>query len=60
MNLTGGITMLNEKNTVNWLRFIRDVLDDKECKQKINTFIKKHYHNNPKYTSHLIYNRYCK
>ena len=52
--------MLNDKNTVNWLRFVRDILNDKDCKKKINSFIYKHYHNNPTYTSHLIYNKYCK
>lgn len=52
--------MLNDKNTVNWLRFVRDILDDKDCKKKINNFIYKHYHNNSGYTSKLIYNKYCK
>lgn len=52
--------MLTENNTLNWLRFMRDILDDKECTQKINNFIKKSSHGTHQDTSKRIYNKYCK
>lgn len=60
MNLTGGIIMLTENNTLNWLRFMRDVLDNKEDTKLINDFIYKHWGHSAKYTSRIIYNKYCK
>lgn len=52
--------MLTENNTLNWLRFMRDVLDDKECTKKINDFIKNSSHGSSQDTSKRIYNKYCK
>lgn len=52
--------MLTEYNTLNWIRFMRLILDDKECTQKINKFIRKETGNGFRYTSKNIYNKYCK
>lgn len=52
--------MLTQYNTLNWVRFLRHIIDDKECKQKIKRFIYSHYNKNNRYTSYLMYNRYCK
>ena len=52
--------MLTENNTLNWLRFMRDVLDDRECSEKINKFILRNAHGTTKDISKRIYNNYCK
>lgn len=52
--------MLTENNTLNWLRFMRDVLGNKEDTKLINDFIYKHWSHSAKYTSRIIYNKYCK
>lgn len=52
--------MLTENNTLNWLRFMRLILNDKECTKKINKFIKKSSHGTSQETSRRIYNKYCK
>ena len=52
--------MLTENNTLNRIRFIRDVLDDKECTKKINEFIRKENGTSFEYTSAKIYRKYCK
>lgn len=52
--------MLTENNTLNWIRFMRDILDDKECTQKINNFIQREKGTSKEYTSAKIYRKYCK
>lgn len=52
--------MLTENNTLNWIRFMRLILDDKECSKQINSFIKKEKGISFKYTSANIYKKYCK
>lgn len=52
--------MLTKNNTLNWLRFMRDILDDKECSEKINKFILKNSHGTAREVSERIYRRYCK
>lgn len=52
--------MLTENNTLNWLRFMRLILSDKECSKKINRFISRNSHGTHQEISKRIYDRYCK
>lgn len=52
--------MLTENNTLNWLRFMRDILDNEKCSKQINKFILKNSHGTTKEISKRIYDRYCK
>lgn len=52
--------MINENNTVNWLQFLSKILPNGNDTKTIKTFLKKHYTTSAKYTSQLIYHKYCK
>lgn len=52
--------MLTENNTLNWIRFMRLILNDKECSRQINSFIRKEKGISNEYTSAKIYRKYCK
>lgn len=51
-------TEITEHNILNWLRFTREILDDKYCTKRINSFIRKEYGTSKAYTSKKIFHKF--
>ena len=49
--------MITEKNVINWLKFMREIIPNKEDKKCITKYIANHTDDN-KYASYKIYHKF--